>query len=243
MRSRKESPGAAVMRTLIQSESTTVPPVTAERSPPDSRITGADSPVMALSLTEAMPSIDVAVGGDDVAGLDQHDIADPRGRPPARCSQVVRGVVGIEALGRECRLARAPQAVGLRLAAPFGDGLGEVGKQHREPEPGGDLAGRTPTAGDRRHRSRTKISVTTSATTSVTKITGLRTSLRGSSLANGLAMAARRRIAGSSRARALCVCCHWWSPLEGLAGEHQEVLDDGAEREGREDTAGRRGSG
>ncbi len=57
MRSRKVEPGAEVMRTRIQSDSTWVPPVTAERSPPDSRITGADSPVMAASLTEAMPSI------------------------------------------------------------------------------------------------------------------------------------------------------------------------------------------
>ena len=45
-----------MIRTLIQSESTFVPAVTAERSPPDSRITGADSPVMADSSTEAMPS-------------------------------------------------------------------------------------------------------------------------------------------------------------------------------------------
>ncbi len=49
--------GCAVMRTLIQSESTCVPPVTAERSPPLSRITGADSPVIAASSTEATPSI------------------------------------------------------------------------------------------------------------------------------------------------------------------------------------------
>ena len=34
-----------------------MPPVTAERSPPDSRMTGADSPVTAASFTEAMPSI------------------------------------------------------------------------------------------------------------------------------------------------------------------------------------------
>ena len=54
--SRKVLPEAAVMRTLIQSESTWVPPVTAERSPPDSRMTGADSPVIAASLTEATPS-------------------------------------------------------------------------------------------------------------------------------------------------------------------------------------------
>ena len=34
-----------------------MPPVTAERSPPDSRITGADSPVMADSSTEPTPSM------------------------------------------------------------------------------------------------------------------------------------------------------------------------------------------
>src|SRR3981081_2352658 len=56
IRSMKVEPGAAVMRTLIQSDSTWVPPVTAERSPPDSRMTGADSPVIAASFTEAMPS-------------------------------------------------------------------------------------------------------------------------------------------------------------------------------------------
>ena len=57
MRSKNESPARAVMRTTISSESTRVPPVTAERSPPDSRMTGADSPVMADSSTEATPSM------------------------------------------------------------------------------------------------------------------------------------------------------------------------------------------
>ncbi len=57
MRSRKLSPGRAVTWTLSQSETTRVPPVTAERSPPLSRITGADSPVIADSSTEAIPSI------------------------------------------------------------------------------------------------------------------------------------------------------------------------------------------
>ena len=56
MRSKKVWPRSAVMRTTIRSERTLVPPVTAERSPPDSRMTGADSPVMADSSTEAMPS-------------------------------------------------------------------------------------------------------------------------------------------------------------------------------------------
>ena len=40
-----------------------MPPVTALRSPPDSRITGADSPVIADSSTEAMPSITVPSPG------------------------------------------------------------------------------------------------------------------------------------------------------------------------------------
>ncbi len=57
MRSRKVSPGSAEMRTTMESDSTRVPPVTALRSPPASRITGADSPVMADSSTVATPSL------------------------------------------------------------------------------------------------------------------------------------------------------------------------------------------
>ncbi len=56
MRSTKDSPGAAVIFTTMRSDRTVVPPVTELRSPPDSRITGADSPVMADSSTVAMPS-------------------------------------------------------------------------------------------------------------------------------------------------------------------------------------------
>ena len=56
IRSRKLCPGSVLISTTMRSESTVVPPVTAHRSPPDSRITGADSPVMADSSTEAMPS-------------------------------------------------------------------------------------------------------------------------------------------------------------------------------------------
>ena len=49
IRSTNVSPGFEVMLTTMRSESTRVPPVTALRSPPDSRMTGADSPVMADS--------------------------------------------------------------------------------------------------------------------------------------------------------------------------------------------------
>ena len=57
MRSRKVWPRSAVIRTTMRSDRTFVPPVTAERSPPDSRITGADSPVIADSSTDATPSM------------------------------------------------------------------------------------------------------------------------------------------------------------------------------------------
>ena len=63
IRSRNDCPGSWVISTRIWSESTRVPPVTALRSPPDSRMTGADSPVIADSSTEAMPSITVPSPG------------------------------------------------------------------------------------------------------------------------------------------------------------------------------------
>ncbi len=63
MRSRKDWPGSWVISTTISSEVTRVPPVTALRSPPDSLITGADSPVIADSSTVAIPSITVPSPG------------------------------------------------------------------------------------------------------------------------------------------------------------------------------------
>ncbi len=56
MRSTKPPPGSCITSILSQSLVTRVPPVTALRSPPASRTTGALSPVMALSSTEATPS-------------------------------------------------------------------------------------------------------------------------------------------------------------------------------------------
>ena len=56
IRSTNDLPGSVVILTTIRSDSTLVPPVTDDRSPPDSRTTGADSPVMADSSTLATPS-------------------------------------------------------------------------------------------------------------------------------------------------------------------------------------------
>ena len=57
IRSTNDWPGSVVIRMTIRSDSTLVPPVTEDRSPPDSRTTGADSPVIADSSTEATPSM------------------------------------------------------------------------------------------------------------------------------------------------------------------------------------------
>jgi len=56
IRSMKPPPGSCRTSITSQSDSTRVPPVTALRSPPPSRTTGALSPVIALSSTEATPS-------------------------------------------------------------------------------------------------------------------------------------------------------------------------------------------
>ena len=53
--SKKLSPGRCVTSTSMRSERTFVPPVTELLSPPASRITGALSPVIALSSIEANP--------------------------------------------------------------------------------------------------------------------------------------------------------------------------------------------
>ena len=112
--------------TLIQSDSTRVPPVTALRSPPDSRMTGALSPVITDSSTDATPSITSPSPGIDVAGLAEHDVAGAQ-REAGTCSVVPP---------RSTRLRQRvglglAQRVGLGLAARLRHRFGEVGEQHR----------------------------------------------------------------------------------------------------------------
>ena len=115
-----------------------VPPVTALRSPPDSRMTGADSPVIADSSTEATPSTTSPSPGITLAGLDDDQVADPQLRWPATCVSAAVGQPSRRAVG----LGAARRAGGrLGLAAALGDGLGEVGEEHGQPEPDGDRDG------------------------------------------------------------------------------------------------------
>jgi hypothetical protein len=73
---------------------------------------------------------------DDVAGFDQHEVADLEAG--AGNHAVAAAIVGGQKLGLRFG-ARLAQRIRLRLAAAFGDGLGEVGEQHGEPEPEIDL--------------------------------------------------------------------------------------------------------
>ena len=136
IRSRNDSPGLAVICTTMWSETTVVPPVTAERSPPLSRITGADSPVMANSLTVAMPLTTSPSPG-------MMSPACTSTRSPLRSDRggdhlPGRGVDAPQLPGLGVGLGPA-QTGRLGLAPPLGHRFGEVGEQHGEPQPGSDL--------------------------------------------------------------------------------------------------------
>ena len=77
---------------------------------------------------------DVAVGGNDFARLAHDDIAFAQfGGAELLPPRLLRDAAGD---GFHAALA---QGLGLRLAAAFGDGFGEIGEQNGEPEPEGEL--------------------------------------------------------------------------------------------------------
>ena len=119
-----------------------MPPVTAERSPPASRITGADSPVIADSSTEPTPSMISPSAGITSPAVDDDDVA---------ALQLGRGHVLERAVcaAARCRRRRARRAqrARLRLAAALGDRLGEVREEHGQPEPDRDHADEPERAG------------------------------------------------------------------------------------------------
>ena len=135
MRSRNPSPSRLVTRTTSQSDSTRVPPVTEEKSPPASRSTGADSPVTALSLTEATPSTTSPSAGMIVVCFDQHEIAAPK---RARLDGLELALLAPHQPLRVNVLAHRSERRRLRFAAPFGHRLCEVCEQHGQPQPCGD---------------------------------------------------------------------------------------------------------
>ena len=88
---------------------------------------------MADSSTLAMPSIDLTVGGNHLAGRDDDLVAEAERRRSATSSRDPCG----EAAVRDGRRTGLPELVRLCLAAALGDRLGEVREEDGEPEPDG----------------------------------------------------------------------------------------------------------
>ena len=140
----KVFPGWAVMRTLIQSDRTVVPPVTAQRSPPASRMTGAEFAGDRAFVHRGDAFDDVAVRRDQIAGFNQDDVADAQvGRRDGRIGVAkMTAPVGVEQPLGQSVAAGGAQGRRLGLAAPLGHRFGESGEQHGEPQPQRDLAGK-----------------------------------------------------------------------------------------------------
>ncbi len=146
MRSMKDEPGSLVIFTLIQSDkhhrAAGHGAAVAAGFADDRRRFAGDGAF--VDRGEALD--DVAIAGDQFARLDDDDVAAFQLRRRNRLERADRRVGRGQFLRDEIRFG-APQALGLRLAAPFGDSLGEGREQDGEPQPGGDLAGEARLAG------------------------------------------------------------------------------------------------
>ena len=180
----------------MRSAITRVPAVTAERSPPASRMTGADSPVIAASFTEATPSTTSPSAGMR-SPVSTSTISPTSRRLAPTSSQVSPTLVS--------SLARSSALVARRLAAcalprPSASASAKLPNRtvsHSQKTSCPSNTGLPPDPA----RLRTNNSVESAATNAVTNITGLRISVRGSSLTKA------SRIAGtiSSAVKMLCV--------------------------------------
>jgi len=194
MRSMNDLPGSCVISTTIRSDSTRVPPVTALRSPPDSRITGADSPVMADSSTDAMPSITVPSPGITSP-------ATTTTRSPLASCDAARSVPSASRAVVSARIARSEAACA--RPRPSASASARLAKttvsQSQIATVNVNQAGSSPPpSGAPPNSWMTHAIVVMSAPTSTTNMTGLRTCTRGSSLLSE-APIADHRIPGSNR--------------------------------------------
>ena len=233
IRSRKVSPGFAVIRMMSWSDSTLVPPVTAERSPPDSRMTGADSPVIADSSTDATPSIDLAVSRDHVARSADHDVAARR-----TLDATVSTLAGIRRVSRSrlawvCRrVLRSSSAWALPrpsaiASAKFANST--VNQSHSA------SCRMNPSRRAPRASSRTSTTVVNTLPTSTTNMTGFRTMWRGASLTNE-----SRRPADDGRVEERPLGDGHTRRASRL---HEQMFDDRAERPAPGRRSARRRSG
>ncbi len=194
IRSRKDWPGSWVISTTMRSESTRVPPVTALRSPPDSRMTGADSPVMADSSTEAIPSMTVPSPG----------ISSPAATStmsPLTSSEAERSVPSASLAIVSWRVARRVSACARpRPSANASARLANATVSHSQTEMVSVYQpGSWPPPSDAPPKAWiTQLTVVMSAPSSTTNMTGLRICTRGSSLVR-LSSRARRTMSPCRR--------------------------------------------
>ena len=171
-----------------------MPPVTALRSPPDSRITGALSPVITDSSTMAMPSMTSPSPGISSPSL-QITTSPERSFDDGTCSvlpfsrtRFASASVLVLRSESACALPRASAMASAKVANRT------VNHSHRS------ICSSNATLCAPMKASRTKNTVVSAAPTSTTKITGFFISVTGFSLPNE-PFAARRRISGSKRGR------------------------------------------
>src|SRR5271166_3160354 len=226
IRSRKVSPGFEVIRTLITSESTRVPPVTADRSPPDSRITGADSPVIADSSTEATPSMTSPSPG-------MNSLATTTTTSPAR--NFALATVSVWPFGSR-RLASVSERALRRVSAcalPRPSAMASAKFANSTVNQSQSVICRLKA---KLCFSRNNSRVVTTLPTSTTNMTGFFIMVRGSSLTTA-STSARRMIFASHK---LLLFFSAMSYLEGSASEgfachHQQVFQYGPQTESREE--------
>src|SRR6266508_3876105 len=238
IRSRKVSPGRAVMRTTIRSDSTLVPPVTADRSPPASRITGADSPVIADSSTEAMPSM-ISPSEGMISPAETTTMSSTSSCEDGTCSRSPPAVRRLASVSDRVRRSVAACAFP-RPSAIASAKLANSTVNHRN---AATSAVKTFSSAVERAMSRKNRTVLRKLPTSTTNMTGLRTWTRGWSLRK-LSTIAPPTIAGSNSDRLASRSCPMGArSVVGAGGEtvpmpsvllQRQLLDDGAQGERRD---------
>src|SRR5262245_19350972 len=260
IRSRKVSPGSVVTRMTRWSLTSVVPPVTELRmSVPGSSRTGADSPVIAASLTKPMPSI--TSPSPAIVSPSPTTMTSPLRSSPEPTSSTVpsgrrRWAVVSERVLRSVAAWARPRASATASAyvAKRTVNQSQIPIWNWKPAP----AWAAGSAGWRPVTFASQISVTRTAVISTTNITGLLISSRGSSLRKACGTADRSR-SGSRIPRGLggSAPAGFWPPsvtnrwkrrvprprsidmrervrlMESghLSGVLEELLDDGAEGE------------
>ena len=188
MRSRKLRPGSAVTRSTSQSDTMRVPPVTELKSPPDSRITGALSPVIALSSTDATPRTTSASAGMMSPAMTSRiwpcfRLADGTIVAP---SCALSGAGSTRTIVSDLVARRLSARARPRPSASASAKLAISTAAHSQ----NAIWTATPPPDTPRARSRRPSTLTISAATAVAKMTGFLSSRRGASLASACRAAA-----------------------------------------------------